>query len=41
MSVDCVVTDLRDAWETLGQVTGDTIRESLTDELFSRFCLGK
>lgn len=41
LSVDCVVTDLREAWETLGQVTGDTIRESLTDELFSRFCLGK
>ena len=29
------------AWELLGDITGDTIRESMIDELFSRFCLGK
>lgn len=41
MPVDLVVTDIRGAWEALGDITGDTIRESLVDELFSRFCLGK
>ena len=41
MPVDFVATDLRSAWELLGDITGDTIRESMIDELFSRFCLGK
>ena len=41
MPVDFVATDLRGAWELLGDITGDTIRESMIDELFSRFCLGK
>ena len=41
MPVDFIATDLRSAWELLGDITGDTIRESMIDELFSRFCLGK
>lgn len=41
MPVDFIATDLRDAWELLGDITGDSIRESMIDELFSRFCLGK
>lgn len=41
MAVDFVVTDIRSAWERLGDINGDSLRESLVDELFSRFCLGK
>lgn len=41
MPVDFVATDLRGAWEVLGEITGDSLRESMVDELFSRFCLGK
>lgn len=41
MPVDFIATDLRSAWEALGQITGDSLRESMVDELFSRFCLGK
>lgn len=41
MPVDFIATDLRSAWELLGDITGDSIRESMVDELFSRFCLGK
>lgn len=41
LSVDFIVTDMRSAWETLGDITGDSLRESMVDELFSRFCLGK
>lgn len=41
MPVDCVVTDLRGAWEVLGEINGDSLRESMVDELFKRFCLGK
>lgn len=41
LPVDFIVTDVRTAWEQLGDITGDSLRESLVDELFSRFCLGK
>ena len=41
LPVDFVVTDVRSAWEQLGDITGDSLRESMVDELFSRFCLGK
>lgn len=41
LPVDFVVTDMREAWERLGDITGDSLRESMVDELFSRFCLGK
>lgn len=41
MPVDCVVIDLRSAWETLGMISGDTVGEDIIDEIFSRFCIGK
>jgi len=41
MLIDCAVTDIREAWELLGEITGDSVGESLIDALFSRFCLGK
>ncbi|MGQ0437070.1 hypothetical protein ACT4UT_00630, partial [Bacillus sp. B-TM1] len=33
--------DLTRTWEILGEITGDTVHESLIDQLFSQFCLGK
>ena len=33
--------DLRSAIHALGEVTGETITESMLDEIFSRFCIGK
>lgn len=41
MPVDCVVIDLRAAWEHLGMISGDTVGEDIIDEIFSRFCIGK
>ena len=41
MSVDFVSIDLRSAWETLGEITGETVGEDIIDEIFSKFCLGK
>ncbi len=41
MPVDVVEIDLKNAWETLGEITGDTGASTLIDELFSKFCLGK
>ena len=32
---------MRGAWELLGEITGDSVHEELSNELFSRFCLGK
>ncbi|EEL67891.1 MULTISPECIES: tRNA uridine-5-carboxymethylaminomethyl(34) synthesis GTPase MnmE [Bacillus] len=39
--IDMVQIDLTRAWEILGEITGDTVHESLIDQLFSQFCLGK
>lgn len=39
--IDMVELDIKDAWQTLGEITGDYHPEDLIDELFSKFCLGK
>ncbi len=39
--IDLIQIDLRLAWETLGHLVGQTASDSLLDELFSQFCLGK
>lgn len=38
---DLVTIDLQNAWESLKEITGEAGRETLLDEIFSRFCLGK
>lgn len=39
--VDVVQIDLQKTWELLGEILGDAVSESLIDQLFSQFCLGK
>ncbi|WP_409303552.1 tRNA uridine-5-carboxymethylaminomethyl(34) synthesis GTPase MnmE [Peribacillus sp. SCS-155] len=39
--IDLVQIDFTRAWELLGEIVGDTVHESLIDQLFSQFCLGK
>lgn len=41
MPLDIVQIDVRRTWEFLGEIIGDTASESLIDQLFSQFCLGK
>ncbi len=41
MPADCIVVDLRAAWEKLGEVTGDTVGEDIIDQIFTQFCIGK
>ncbi len=41
MPYDFIEVDLRDAWEVLGQINGDTVNEDLLDTIFSNFCIGK
>lgn len=40
-SPDLVTYDLQEAWQDLKAITGQSSRENLLDEIFSRFCLGK
>lgn len=39
--IDIVELSLKEAWNYLGEIIGETYKEELLDELFSRFCLGK
>ena len=38
---DLLLTDVEDALAALGELTGHTVREDVTDRIFSRFCVGK
>lgn len=39
--VDMIQIDVTRTWELLGEIVGDTVQDSLINELFSQFCLGK
>ncbi|MCJ7842839.1 tRNA uridine-5-carboxymethylaminomethyl(34) synthesis GTPase MnmE [Lederbergia sp. NSJ-179] len=39
--IDIIQIDLTRTWELLGEIIGDTVQESLLNQLFSQFCLGK
>lgn len=41
LPVDMLAMDIREIWDNLGEIIGETYEEELIDELFSRFCLGK
>lgn len=39
--IDIVELGLKEVWNVLGEIIGQTYTDELLDELFSRFCLGK
>lgn len=39
--IDVIQIDARMAWEALGEILGDEAGDSLIDQIFSQFCLGK
>lgn len=41
MQVDILEIDLKNVWNYLGEVIGDSYKDELIDEIFSNFCLGK
>ncbi len=41
MPVDLVQIDMTEAWNLLGEITGESYEDELLDPLFSQFCLGK
>ena len=41
MPIEMVEVDIRDSWEKLGEITGDTVREDIIKTIFHNFCIGK
>lgn len=41
MPVDLLQIDMTQAWQILGEITGDAAPDELINKLFSQFCLGK
>ena len=41
LTPDAVLTDIEEAMEAMGEVTGATVREDITARIFERFCVGK
>ena len=41
LTPDAVLTDVEEAMEAMGEVTGATVREDITARIFERFCVGK
>lgn len=41
LTPDAVLTDVEEAMDAMGEVTGATVREDITARIFERFCVGK
>ncbi len=41
LPIDMLEIDLKNIWELLGSIIGETYEDELVDQLFSQFCLGK
>ena len=41
MPLDAATVDITEAWQHLGEITGETASESIINDIFSRFCVGK
>ncbi len=41
LTPDAVLTDVEEAMEAMGEVTGSVVREDITARIFERFCVGK
>ncbi len=39
--LDLIAIDLKNAWDTLGEISGQTASEDIINEIFSKFCVGK
>lgn len=41
MPIDMIELDMKEIWNILGEMIGESYEEELIDQLFSQFCLGK
>lgn len=39
--LDLVSIDIKEAWQTLGEITGETANEEIINTVFAKFCVGK
>ena len=39
--IDMIEIDIKEMWNILGKIIGETYEEELINKLFSQFCLGK
>lgn len=39
--IDIIELDIKEAWNLLGTITGESYEDELIDQLFTQFCLGK
>ena len=40
-ALEIIETDIRSAYDDLGEIIGETVSDDVINEVFSRFCLGK
>jgi tRNA modification GTPase len=40
-ALELIEIDVRNAYESLGEIIGETLKDDIIEEVFSRFCLGK
>ncbi len=40
-TLDVCASEVREIWQTLGEITGTTANEEIIDRIYSKFCLGK
>jgi len=38
---DCLTIDVDRALTLMGEITGETVRDEIINEIFARFCVGK
>ena len=41
ISIDCIEVDIKDCWNNIGAIIGDTSGEDIIEKIFSDFCIGK
>lgn len=41
LTLDLIAVDLKDAWDALGEITGETASEEIINTVFAKFCVGK
>ncbi|RKI65423.1 tRNA uridine-5-carboxymethylaminomethyl(34) synthesis GTPase MnmE [bacterium 1xD42-67] len=41
VTLDALLTDVEEALSALGELTGQSVREEVTDRIFAKFCVGK
>ena len=41
LPADVIALELKEAWDALGEITGQSATEHIIDNIFSKLCLGK